>query len=66
MTVFKLMIGRGRNGQAVKCLIFKGVGLREVNVFIKYDLVNKDGLKITYREGKGRMLVLCANLKGWI
>lgn len=26
MSVFKLPIGRGRNGQAVNCLNFRGVG----------------------------------------
>ena len=40
MTVFKL-IGRGGNGQVVKCLDFKEVGLRKV------DVVNKDGFRIT-------------------
>ena len=38
MTVLKL-IGRGGNGQVVKCLDFKEVGLRQV------DVMNKDGFK---------------------
>ena len=38
MTVFKL-IGRGGNGQVVKCLDLKEVGLRKV------DVMNKDGFK---------------------
>ena len=40
MTVFKL-IGRGGNGQVVKCLDLKEVGLRKV------DVMNKDGFRIT-------------------
>ena len=38
-TVFKL-IRRGGNGQVVKCLDLKEVGLRQI------DVMNKDGLKI--------------------
>ena len=40
MTVFKL-IGKGGNGQVVKCLDLKEVGLRKV------DVMNKDDFRIT-------------------
>ena len=40
MTVFKL-IGRDGNGQVIKCLDLKEVGLRKV------DVMNKDGFRIT-------------------
>ena len=39
MTVLKL-IGRGGNGQVVKCLVLKEVGLRQV------DVMTKGGFKI--------------------
>ena len=39
MTVFKLL-RRGGNGQVVKCLDLKEVGLRQI------DVMNKDGFKI--------------------
>ena len=45
MTVFKL-IGRGGNGQVVKCLDLKEVGLRKV------DVMNKDGFKLCKRRGR--------------
>ena len=40
----------------------KGVGLREVNVLINYDLMSKDG---SDREGEARIVCDMFLLEGW-
>ena len=56
-TVFKL-IRRGGNGQVVKCLDLKEVGLRQI------DVMNKDGFKIIWRERKERTGCIMYEFKG--